>query len=39
MNEEERRGLADYTVDNSGDLQTLQGNVSSLIAELWQQQV
>ena len=38
MNEEEKRGLADHIVDNSGDLQTLQGNVSSLIEELRQQQ-
>ena len=38
LNEEEKRGLADHIVDNSGDLQTLQGNVSRLIAELRQQQ-
>ena len=37
MSEEEKRGLADHIVDNSGDLQTLQGNVRSLIAELRQQ--
>ena len=38
MNEEEKRGLANHIVDNSGDLQTLQGNVISLMAELRQQQ-
>ena len=38
MDEEEKLGLADHIVDNSGDLQTLHSNVSSLISELRQQQ-
>ena len=38
MDEEEKLGLADHIVDNSGDLQALHSNVSSLISELRQQQ-
>ena len=38
MDEEEKLGLADHVVDNSGDLQALHSNVSSLISELRQQQ-
>ena len=36
MDEEEKRGLADYIVDNSGDLEALRSNVNSLIAQLLQ---
>ena len=38
MDEEEKLGLADHIVDNSGNLQALHSNVSSLISELRQQQ-
>jgi len=36
MDEEETRNLADYIVDNSGDLEALRSNVNSLIAQLLQ---
>ena len=36
MDEKEKRGLADYIVDNSGDLEALRSNVNSLIAQLLQ---
>ena len=36
MDEEEKRGLADYIIDNNGDLQALRKNVNSLIARLLQ---
>ena len=38
MDEEEKRNLADYIVDNSGDIQTLRSDVNSLISQLRQQE-
>ena len=37
MDEEEKPGLADFIVDNSGDLEALRGQVHSLISQLRQQ--
>ena len=36
MDEEEKRGLADYIVENNGDLDDLRGSVGSLIKQLLQ---
>lgn len=37
MDEEEKRGLADYIVENNGDLEALRGRVDDLIEQLLQQ--
>ena len=37
MDDEEKRGLADYIVDNSGDQKALRAEVDSLIAQLLKQ--
>ncbi len=37
MDEEEKRGLADYIIENNGDLQALRRKVDSLIAQLLKQ--
>ena len=37
MDEEEKRGLADYVVDNSSNLEALRSKVDSLIAQLLKQ--
>jgi dephospho-CoA kinase len=34
MDEEEKRGLADYIIENNGDLQALKREVDSLIEQL-----
>ena len=38
MDEEEKRNLADYIIENDGDIQTLRSNVNSLISQLHQQE-
>ena len=38
MDQEEKRNLAHYVVENNGDMQTLRNNVNSLIAQLHQQE-
>ena len=37
MDEEEKRGLADYIIENKGDLEALRSKVDSLIAQLLKQ--